>query len=674
MGWIEGDRHDGLTIGGTAAEVSGHTADYEEGFYALPTEIVRPDVTTLGLNPRIVESGIYADGLYKDGDIRFYRFSYTYDGNQESQLSEHYRYEVTTDDHYLILTLSFDRTVINKRITNINIYRCETQWGTYKKIHTIEINRPAAKIKKGASGAYTGNRTIYIPSLSTYDFDPGVTYQLKIMTWAKEDIVNPGDGTGFDVFHGVTVDGPWHLETIWGADRDWELYDKGTGVKVAEGTGCWGGQDGWIINQDLGYENYYDGWLNIPSLGFNYKVDQNYGKAIKIDLKSPSVYFTDMQNLAWFLPRVIDGVYFAQIAGDIITYTFYDNKLVDGLSHPFQNAVSLKMIGQYAIPFKGRLFLANITLDPGGKNEVHEDWYGYSELDMFDVLDVANVKALPDREGGPILGMAVSFNSLIFAKSHAYFKTDIDDPADDSSWNTLESALDRGNIAIDGLAQVGHRFFPVSHDGIYMLDVNMVAASDLTPMIQSRITEAINDKFLLLDDINGKAMVISGYDQINKELIFRFSETVIMAYNLPEGKWRKISTARDIACFGYDQNANLLVYDNHTDMIYCLFEKEAVISVLQTKRFRISHDRHEIVRRVKVVYLSDVVLNVNVYLAGLFFTKTACGTLAATAGAVNTVWVPIKQRSKSFILEIEDAAANDDAIEIHDLQLVVDTA
>jgi len=753
IGKIDTDFFDGILAAGTEAEVDAGTKDYQKGFFGYATDLERPDLDFIAT---LLWRGDYSpEGT---DDIRYYKFSYVYDGVQESLLTEEPLkvsfYIHNAIEFYLRLQFSINKLTHNKRITAMKVYRCDTPDGEYLNIHTIEFNRKAEDIITETENAYLGGMYIYIPELVDYEFVSGRNYRIKAYAtydtpaWYYVWSSNTISGSGHEIFpmNGVVgvaayIDSwnkVWRLQyrddpalawkslrgnnngSFWGGktiildNSDVEAKTAVSGIiKLEEHGGtaitsaASGGADytdftsadhgrssGDII-QLLGFtENTeYNGTFVILSVpdedtfrlevvfgtdeagqwilaGYERVIDDQEQKAIH--LKEPVYAEYVVQNYGYTLMLPTDGLYYAEDASILdassnnIDYRFYDNDLTGpATAHPYPGEPSLKQNCQFAIILENILFTGRLVLDPGGENEIHEDWIGFSEVGCYDACPVSNVEPVPDREGGPVTGLGAIFGSLAPLKKHAIMRKDIVDPANSATWRMYETKYNRGNIAPLGVLLVGDKFIIISYDGIYLIDLNILTSSETTPLIENRISEPINDIFLALDPISEVPNIKSVYDAINTEAIFQFKEGVIWAYNIVTEKWRRIVSGVNIDVASLDENGNALIFDNSTKLCYRTSVKESVIASFKTKKFHISMERKEILRYARVHYKSDVDLYINLYSEdGSSVVKR--GILRASA-LPTTMGIALRKRCESFILEIIDQSANTDDWEFYSM-------
>ncbi len=665
IGYIDRDYFDGLYIEGT---------DYDKGFFAYNSQLTKPNIASLSASGSAIAGGAFAAAESGDTGSKeywYYKLAFLYDGVQESLLSEDpIIVEKSTSEFHVRLAFSMIATSFNKRITGINVYRSDSINGTYYRIQTVELTRDTGKAHTGTDGAYTGDQVVYLPDLE-YELDlESHTYKVHLAHkvgpgyWTIGTIASQLNSTTLvatttawaDV-GGETVDyGFWNC--------DWRLYEDD--VKVAEGGtdegGGFAGEDVAII---LDYDSTGEGYEGSVILLDNSSnmILENYGHAFLC-----YVHWSTKSDVSWKLAKMIDGSYLINWSGGIATYNFFDNNLTDGEEHPYQGEPSINVNGQYAVIVKELLCLADIVLDPGGENESHDDWGAFSYPECYDAIPVSRVKACLDREGGPITGIGSSFGSPMIFKKHAIFKMDIVDLIDMSTWGFKEARFNRGNLAPNGLAQSGHRIAMPSYDGIYVVDANLVAAADETPLIENRISEPINDKYLALDPENGMPNIIGIYDEAENEFIFQFPNGEVWSFDIVEQAWEQKLTSHYIDIASKDFDGRALIYNENTQTLYSTFARESVIAGYKSKRFRVSSKRKEPVRILRVKYKSAVPLRVNMYVDGVDDIPVRSKPLPASI-VETTKGVALRKRCMDFILEIRDEVKNKSYWEIYGIEV-----
>lgn len=364
----------------------------------------------------------------------------------------------------------------------------------------------------------------------------------------------------------------------------------------------------------------------------------------------------------------------AQLGGTInINNTSAQNYTIkitdDGLTslgeHWGEAVVSTRVNGRYAKMIKSRLFLGNIFLDIGDENEERNDWIAYSEVNQFDTRPVSNVIQLDDREGGAITGLAEIFGRLVIFKPQAIFILNISDPVNPSSWSIVESKHNIGNIAPEGVVEVHDSIYFVYHDGIYRIASNMVASSTATPSVMDKVSDKIDDQYLLATD---KTAIKGIYDPSRQEIIYKWmegSDQRVWAYNYVRESWRKIDMGTGLLdILAYDENGTPLDYDKTSNKIIKFDTANASVAKWKSKRFPLDLHRKRLLRYGTVQFTGSDNLTYNIYLDGATsasFTKTITAD-----GGINRF--PIKRYAKKFEVEIATASSTN-ALTLERLQI-----
>ena len=345
---------------------------------------------------------------------------------------------------------------------------------------------------------------------------------------------------------------------------------------------------------------------------------------------------------------------FADVSA-VVSDSLNEISIIDkGLSslgeHPYGQETKIKINAQFGKILKGRLFLGNLVLDPGNKNEEQNDWGAYSELNAYDVRPVSNVIPFPDREGGQITGLSEIFGRLIVFKAQAIFVLDIIDPATPTTWRRKESKINIGNIAPEGIVEIHDSVFFVHHDGIYKIDANTIASADATPSIMEKISLPIEDQF---DSAISKKDIKGIYNQKDNELLYTWdigspATQVVWAYHIVLKTWRIVDTSTNLDILTFGENSGPLAWDNTDTDIKKFDVDEAVGIAWKSKKFRLDLDKKRLIRYGMIQFTGTDSLTVNVYLDGsgsASFTKTITAD-----GGVNRF--PIKRYGKKFEIEI----------------------
>jgi len=340
----------------------------------------------------------------------------------------------------------------------------------------------------------------------------------------------------------------------------------------------------------------------------------------------------------------------AVVGTDVNEISIIDKGLSSLGEHPYGQEKKIKINAQFGKILKGRLFLGNIVLDPGSKNEEQNDWVAYSELNAYDVRPVSNVIPFPDREGGQITGLSEIFGRLVVFKAQAIYVLDIVDPATPTTWRRKESKINIGNIAPEGIVEIHDSVFFVHHDGIYKLDANTVASADATPSIMEKISLPIEDQF---DSAISKKDIKGIYNQKDNELLYTWdigspATQVVWAYHIVLKTWRKVDTFTNLDLLTFGENSGPVAWDNTDTDIKKFDVDEAVGTAWKSKKFRLDLDNKKLLRYGMVQFTGTDTLTVNLYLDGsgsASFTKTITAD-----GGVNRF--PIKRYGKNFEIEL----------------------
>jgi len=268
VGEVSGNEAKGIWIGHIDRKFFDELYEPTVQFYNYETIIEKPDIN---FTVRQIQGGNFSptDG---DTDRRFYKFSYIYDGDQESLLSD--EIEVNYDlaeNLYGEFEFTIDKTTHNKRIIALKVYRSDLADGIYKHIHTIDFIRESKDVLSGSSpnGAYEATY-IYIPELINFDFrnDLGYTYKIYHRTTST-------------TFAGQVITTPVRLNNVlfkapnpWGYQLscwnvEWYLQeDQGEGYNTVRrgGSGSFGDRNIIILFQtDTGISNAINGLIHVEN-------------------------------------------------------------------------------------------------------------------------------------------------------------------------------------------------------------------------------------------------------------------------------------------------------------------------------------------------------------------------------------------------------------------------
>lgn len=664
IGYINRDFFDEIYIADT---------DYDKGFWSYDTELDSPSISGLSMTKTQQSNGEYYDdeesvGPFESDDVRFYKFSYIYDGVNESLLTEdEIQHVFTEDSSFLRFNFSIVQASHNKRITAMKVYRSESPDSDYNFVHTINFLRKSGEYESG-SDLVSGLRACCVPSLTTYNFNGGYSYRFKINLLGSDEyfsIDSSPSGTG-NTYFTFTSDLNYNR---W--NQSWALQENsggGYGDVESADTGFYGGRIAVLSSTlDVGSAGYIGGVIYVEDLEDEYfTVVDAKDCAIKINQLITS-HFTGKN---FYLLKRSNGVYKATENGANVDYVFFDSGLTEQETFTLLNSPSIKINGEFAIEFLGRLWQwGNIVLDPSGDDEeTHNDWLAYSELNQYDVNPVGNVKKIASSYGGEGTGIALSYGSLILFKKSIIFKVSIDDINDIDTWRIKDLPFGRGNVAKKGVVQAGNTVYFCAWDGIYTLDPNIEAAADATPLIYNRISESIKDVYLALTDTQ-KAAIIGEYDQKNTEVIYDLNGTTY-AWNIIDNKWRVINTSVTLSLMAKDEDGYVLIYDNSDKKLYGNSD-ESVGCKVRTKWIRIaSNDSLMPFPYLRIRYKSATALTYNIYTDDSE-TAIETGALALSLSETEILIAPLTWCYK-FSIKIEDTANGTGVTEIYEIRAGTD--
>lgn len=634
-----------------------------------------------------------------------YKIATIYDGNQESMLSEGVIHSDVKQKAIQIRALVdyTDTANYQKRITGMVLYRAEQVSGKYgedKQILRVD---------------FTTDDWITTASATTFNADHSQDNSLiidenKLDTGASDFWDNDHNGSGtyqhYLYTEGVSrgtigsksdADGQNYVQVVediptsWGVDWKVEKRAVGAGTLVGTISGTGTGYGGPMIyigtawtgstldDTELAGQPMYitdNGIQRIVKAKTATTYDY-YGAGLRFIYGAKDVAsFNDKS--ATILP--LNGYYEETDGKFHIDIMDYD--LVEGATYPLQGEVSIDVNGRFARAVQGRLFQGDIVLDPGDKAEVHNNWVSYSELDQYDVNPVSNVISFPDKEGGPITGLAELFGKLVVMKKQAMFFLDAS-ASSPASWVVQESVHNIGNIAPRGSVEAFGKVYVCYYDGIYAFTPNSLAESDGTPTEKLKISGPIENIYLGVLD---KEAIIAEYDQYAGEVIFFFGPTSTVydsiehewsdssyeygsddyawAYNVSTGDWRQISSSANVGIVSYDQDANLIIYDSTDKKIKSMGKPEDVQARVRTKFYNVDDGERLNTRTLRTRYKSNEGLTLKVF-GDHDITSPVDTVTLPVSSSVTEHEVVFRHRFNDVAVEIEETTASDDNVEIH---------
>ena len=146
-----------------------------------------------------------------------------------------------------------------------------------------------------------------------------------------------------------------------------------------------------------------------------------------------------------------------------IDITINDSGYIDMEPHQNQDA-SIATRYKTAKMMNGRLFVANVMLDPDDTREIHSNWIMFSEIGKPDIMDIGEGEITKiDELAGNLV--AFSTNSIYRLNVPSY---------DPLQWSLMEAVQSIGCSAIDGVLTIKGQMFFCSPEAMYMMDANFI--------------------------------------------------------------------------------------------------------------------------------------------------------------------------------------------------------
>ena len=392
----------------------------------------------------------------------YYKAVPVFNGVQEALFGESHAYIATTQaDKVFELRLDIDTSNFNKRITGINLYRAfsttlnvEPSYYLVKNIplktkstHGDRVDLDTSNIGKivhvpGTDFTHSDFNTKthfffgYTGGSGDFATTPGVSTPYTIASKHNEYLVlTPLSGSAID--EGAD-------NTAW--DRPWTITTSGNASPLIN-TGranAYAGRDV-IVDLDGDYStNRYTNWVAYDSSGNNAIIEQNNGKAFKLN-KDFGVYSDNIDI------DISDG-YRYEISSTNVYIYIYDKGYLDGAPHHLDGVKDAKVNYKYGAELNGRLFVGNVITDPDDTAEVYNNWLMYSEFNQPDVIPLDNFISIDDPQGGQITGV-INFNGdLVVFSEKGIFRLDVPS-LDPSGWSLSETSPNIGCISPDSIVQ-----------------------------------------------------------------------------------------------------------------------------------------------------------------------------------------------------------------------------
>ena len=133
---------------------AGHYAvsgsDWTAGFWAYNTPCPAPATSIFTFTQ--LDDGPFNPNDLATENTKYYKFTYVYDGTQESVFSDA-KAMIFEQDTFLRMDWLETWATMSKRISGLNIYRSDSAAAGYELIQSINYTRAAATILDGATGA-----------------------------------------------------------------------------------------------------------------------------------------------------------------------------------------------------------------------------------------------------------------------------------------------------------------------------------------------------------------------------------------------------------------------------------------------------------------------------------------------------------------------------------------
>ena len=236
---------------------------------------------------------------------------------------------------------------------------------------------------------------------------------------------------------------------------------------------------------------------------------------------------------------------------ELATITLVDKGFIDG-SLPV-NPIDTKYNSRwkYAEQHGGRLFVANVVLDPNGENEKHPDMILFSEAGMFGMIPIGNYIRVRDPQGGEITGIKSLGDSLAVLMEFGVYRLRVPS-INPSSFSIIESNEYEGCIAPNSVIKVSDSIYFCGTMNIYKID-GMFNVSPIGSVIEDKWREETDKKDSIAE-----------YDPIKGCLIFRFGKTkhTLHEYNLERDEWNVIVMHKPVSTMGLGMTNHVYTIDN----------------------------------------------------------------------------------------------------------------
>ena len=217
------------------------------------------------------------------------------------------------------------------------------------------------------------------------------------------------------------------------------------------------------------------------------------------------------------------------------------------------NAIGTKRKSRwkYSEQHGGRLFVANVVIDPDDANEEYSDMILYSESGMPTMIPIGNYIRVRDPQGGAITGIKSLGDSLAVLMEFGIYRLRVPS-VNPSTFSILESNEYVGCIAPRSVVKVQDNIYFCGNTNIFRIDGMFNI---------SKIGSVIEDVYRLEDE---KSETIANYDPIKGCVIFRFGQTkhTLYEYNIERDEWNKIVMEKPVSEMGLGITNHIYTIDN----------------------------------------------------------------------------------------------------------------
>ena len=233
------------------------------------------------------------------------------------------------------------------------------------------------------------------------------------------------------------------------------------------------------------------------------------------------------------------------------TISITDRGFIDGSLPTNHFDTKFKSRWKYSEQHGGRMFVANVILDPDEENERYADMILYSEAGMFGMIPIGNYIRVRDPQGGQITGIKSLGDSLCVLMEYGIYRLRVPS-VNPSTFSILESNEYIGCIAPNSVVRVKDDLYFCGNQNIYRVD-GMFNVSAIGSVIEDKYREEDN-----------KSDTIAEYDPIKGCIIFRFGRLkhTLYEYNLERDEWNSIVMEKPVSELGLGITNHIYTIDN----------------------------------------------------------------------------------------------------------------